>query len=118
MYSMIQEVLSKEAFSTIGCAIHVSLATLVKDYKPLTEEACKYARNPLTHVDFLLFHQMDKQPVLAIEVGGTGFHGAGSKQGVRDEKKNSILKKCTVPLLRLRTDGSGGKEKIRTALER
>ena len=117
MYSVIQEVLSDEEFSSIGCAVHVSLATLVKDYEPLTEEERKYARNPLTHVDFLLFNQMDKQPVLAIEVDGTGFHEAGSKQAERDIKKNSILEKCAVPLLRLRTDGSGEKEKIRNALK-
>ena len=54
--------------------IHVSLATLVKDYEPLTEEERTYTRNPLTYVDFLLFNQMDKQPVLTIEVDGTGFH--------------------------------------------
>ena len=117
MYSVIQEVLSEEAFLTIGCAVHVSLATLVKDYEPLTEEERKYARNPLTHVDFLLFNQMDKQPVLAIEVDGTGFHEAGSKQAERDIKKNSILEKCAVPLLRLRTDGSGEKERIRDKLQ-
>ena len=118
MYSVIQEVLAEEKFSTIGCAVHVSLATLVKDYDPLTEDERKYARNPLTHVDFLLFNQMDKQPVLAIEVDGTSFHKAGSKQMERDIKKNSILEKCSVPLLRLRTDGSGEKEKIRTALDK
>ena len=118
MYSVIQEVLAEEAFSSIGCAEHVSLATLVKDYEPLTAEECQYARNPLTHVDFLLFNQMDKQPVLAIEVDGTGFHEAGSKQAERDMKKNSILEKCAVPLLRLRTDGSGEKEKIRNALKK
>ena len=117
MYSVIQEVLSEEAFLTIGCAVHVSLATLVKDYEPLTEEERKYARNPLTHVDFLLFNQMDKQPVLAIEVDGTDFHEAGSKQAERDIKKNSILEKCAVPLLRLRTDGSGEKERIRDKLQ-
>lgn len=55
--------------------------------------------------------------MLAIEVDGTGFHAAGSKQAERDMKKNSILEKCAVPLLRLRTDGSGEKEKIRTALK-
>ena len=33
-------------------------------------------------------------------------------------KKNSILEKCAVPLLRLRTDGSGEKEKIKNALKR
>lgn len=117
MYSVIQEVLSEEAFSSIGCAVHVSLATLVKNYEPLTEKERKYARNPLTHVDFLLFNQMDKQPVLAIEVDGTGFHEAGSKQAERDMKKNSILEKCAVTLLRLRTDGSGEKEKIKNALK-
>ena len=82
----------------------------------LTEEERQYAHDLLTHVDFLLFNQMDKQPVLAIEVDGTGFHEAGSKQAERDIKKNSILEKCAVPLLRLRTDGSGEKEKIRNAL--
>ena len=117
MHSVIQEILSDEPFSSIGCAVHFSLATLVKDYAPLTEEERKYARNPLTHVDFLLFNQMDKQPVLAIEVDGTGFHEAGSKQAERDMKKNSVLEKCAVPFLRLRTDGSGEKEKIRTALK-
>ena len=81
MYSVIQEVLSEEAFSSIGCAVHLSLATLVKNYEPLTEEERKYARNPLTHVDFLLFNQMDKQPMLAIEVDGTGFHEAGEQAG-------------------------------------
>ena len=75
----------------------------------------QYVRNPLPHVDFLLFNQMDKQPVLAIEVDGTGFHEARSKQAGRD--KNSILEKCAVPFLRLRTDGSGEKGKIQTALK-
>ena len=117
MHSVIQEILSDEPFSSIGCAVHFSLATLVKDYAPLTEEERKYARNPLTHVDFLLFNQMDKQPVLAIEVDG-GSHKSGSKQAARDAKKNSILDKCAIPLLRLRTDGSGEKENIKNALKR
>ena len=116
MYAVIQEVLSEDAFSAIGCAIHVSLATLIKNDEALTEEERVYACNPLTHVDFLMFHQMNKQPVLAIEVDGTGFHKLGSKQAERDEKKNRIMKKCGVHLLRLRTDGSMEKEKIRNAL--
>ena len=93
-------------------------ATLVKDYEPLTEEERKYARNPLTHVDFLLFNQMDKQPVLAIEVDGTGFHEAGSKQAERDMKKNSILEKCAVRCCACAQTAAGKKEKIRNALKR
>ena len=60
---------------------------------------------------------MDKQPILAIEVDGTSFHKAGSKQAERDIKKDSILKKCALPLLRLRTDGSGENMKIRNSLQ-
>ncbi len=116
MYTLIQEVLSEPEFSAFGCAVHVSLATLVKNDAPLTEDEHLYARNPLTHVDFLLFHKMDKQPVLAVEVDGTRFHEPGSKQAERDEKKNQILEKCELPLLRLRTDGSGELEKLQMAL--
>ena len=56
--------------------------------------------------------------MLAIKVDRTVFRGAESKQAERDMKKNSILEKCAVPLLRLRTDGSGEKEKIKNALKR
>lgn len=118
MYSVIQEVLSEAEFSAIKCAIHVPLAALVKDYEPLAEEERAFARRSWAHVDFLLFRKMDKQPILAIEVDGVEYHKPGSKQAERDAKKNSILEKCAIPLLRLRTDGSGEKEKIMDALRR
>lgn len=117
LYAVIQKILTEAPFSDISCASHVSLASLVKDYALLTEEEYGYARNPLTHVDFLLFWQMDKQPILAIEVDGTAFHRVGSKQAARDEKKNHVMEKCGLPLLRLRTDGSREEEKIRSALQ-
>ena len=118
MYSVIQEVLSEEAFSAFRCAVHVSLATLVRNDAALTDTEWNYVRNPLTHVDFLLFRKMDKSPVLAIEVDGTRFHEVGSKQAVRDKMKNHILERCGISLLRLRTDGSGEDEKLRAALQR
>lgn len=116
MYSVIQKVLPEDAFSTVGCAVRVLLATLVKDFLLLTEDEQRYARNSLTHIDFLLFDKMDKRPVLAIEVDGTAFHEAGSKQASRDAKKNSIAEKCRLPLLRLRTDGSDEYGKVKSAL--
>lgn len=118
MYSVIQEVLSEEAFSAFRCAVHVSLATLVRNDAALTDTEWNYVRHPLTHVDFLLFRKMDKSPVLAIEVDGTRFHEVGSKQAVRDKMKNHILERCGIALLRLRTDGSGEDEKLRAALQR
>lgn len=100
----------------MDCAVHVSLVNLVKDYTILKEGETVYARNPLTHVDFLLFRRMDKSPLLAVEVDGTAFHTAGSVQASRDEKKNRIFDLCGIPLLRLRTDGSGEKERLEQRL--
>lgn len=116
LYAVIESILQKTEFAAVSCAVHVSLVNLVKDYSLLDDGETTYARNPLTHVDFLLFRRMDKSPVLAIEVDGTAFHAAGSIQAVRDEKKNHILERCGIPLLRLRTDGSGEEDQIEQAL--
>lgn len=115
-YAVIQNILQKAEFSFVNCAVHVSLVNLVKDYSMLTEEETVYARNPLTHVDFLLFRRMDKSPLLAIEVDGAAFHAAGSVQAGRDEKKNRIFEQCGIQLLRLRTDESGEEERMERAL--
>ena len=109
---MIQEILQKTEFSFVDCAAHVSLVNLVKDYSMLTEEETVYARNPLTHVDFLLFRRMDKSPLLAIEVDGAAFHAAGSVQAGRDEKKNRIFEQCGIPLLRSGQMGAGKWNKL------
>lgn len=117
LYSVVEEILRKETFQKVGCAIHVSLATLIRDYALLTEEEKVYAKNPLTHVDFLLFNKMDKAPIMAIEVDGTSFHAAGSKQAERDARKDSIFQKCGIPLLRIRTDESGEERRIESAIK-
>lgn len=116
LYAVIKDIILEETFSFAACALHVSLVNLVKDYSKFTEEETKYAKNPLTHVDFVLFRRIDKSPLLAIEVDGTAFHVAGSAQANRDEMKNRIFEKCGIPLLRLRTDGSGEKEQIKQQL--
>ena len=92
--------------------MHSSLATLVRDYSALTTEEARYASNPLTHLDFLLFNKMDKKPIMAIEIDGTRYHAEGSRQAERDALKNSVMEKCGIPLLRLRTNESGEEKRI------
>ena len=116
-FSVIDEILKRPEFARIACAVHTSLATLVNDYSLLTEAEARYASNPLTHIDFLLFNRMDKTPTLAIEIDGTSFHAEGSRQAERDAMKDRIFKKCGVPFLRIRTNQSGEKERISFALE-
>lgn len=116
MYAVIADILKKPDYKQADCAVHVSLPTLIKDYELLDSELRDYASHPMTHVDFLLFHKMDKIPLLGIEVDGTGFHAAGSIQAERDAKKNRIFEQLKIPLLRLRTDESGEHRKIEEML--
>ena len=116
-YAVIEKILMQPAFSAIGCAVHVSLATLIKDESLLTESEKTYAMNPLTHVDFLLFNKMNKRPVMVIEVDGTRYHAEGTRQAERDVMKNGILKKYELPLLRIRTNESGLEEHILSILK-
>lgn len=70
-----------------------------------------------THVDFLIYRAIGKDPVVAIEVDGFHFHKKNTKQHERDLLKDSIFSKYTLPLLRFRTDGSGEYEKIKEFLK-
>lgn len=116
LYSVIKEILIQDDFSEIECAVHVSLSSLIKNYDILSEEEKVYAQNPLTHTDFLLFNRMNKLPIMAIETDSPKFHKEGSKQAARDAKKNSIFDKCGIPLLRIKTNESGEKERIESTL--
>ena len=111
-YSVIEKILRAPEFTKMDCVMYSSLATLVKDCSLLTEAEARYASSPLTHIDFLLFNKMDKSPVMAIEVDGTRYHAEGSRQAERDMMKNSVLTKCGIPVLRIRTNESGEQERI------
>ena len=70
-----------------------------------------------SHLDFLLYNRMDNTPILGIEVDGVLHHRFDEVQVARDRRKNGILAKIGLPLLRLSTDGSSEKERIVGALE-
>ncbi len=115
-YGVLTDILAEE-FPGVAVAVHVALSTIVRDYSALTDVENGFARNPMAHVDFLLFRDMDKSPVLAVEVDGAAFHKKGSAQAARDAVKDSIFAKIGLPLLRVRTDGSGEADLVRAALK-
>ena len=87
------------------------LKTILKDKSLLTtNRELQYALNNSTHIDFLIYKNIDKSPFLAIEVDGYKYHSEGTKQAQRDILKNEILKKYGIPLLRFKTNGSNEKE--------
>lgn len=116
MYAALTELLDSmpELGLTIIC--HQQLRLLIRDFSKMTKEEHRYAANPGTHVDFLLYNPVSKTPVLAIEVDGYDYHKDGTQQSQRDRLKNSILEKYGIPLLRLPTNGSKEIEKVREKL--
>ena len=118
MYGLISEVLEENPDLPMKTVCHVPLNMLIRDTGMFNEEEQKYIKNPASHVDFLIVNRISKMPVLAIEVDGTAFHGAGTVQAARDEKKNRVLEKAGVPLVRFASNGSGEKEILIKKLKR
>lgn len=111
MYHTIKKVLSIDKFKTYEVMDTVyPLRKVVKDFSVLSEEELKFI-NRNSHIDFLIYNKFDKQPVLAIEVDGYSFHNR-KEQIIRDQKKDNILKKCAIPLLRFATNDCYEEEKL------
>lgn len=111
MYVLIEEVL-KEEFQQYDIAVHIPLYMIIKDTTLLTKREKTYVQNPNTHVDFLIYSKMNRQPVLCIEVDGYQYHKKGTKQAKRDEMKDGILQKYGLEYIRFLTNGSREKEKL------
>lgn len=93
---------------------HYPLREISNEREILTEEENNFL-NTNSHVDFIIFNKFDNLPVLVIECDGYKFH-ARKEQKIRDQKKNNILKKWNIPLLRLKTNECREKERIQDKL--
>lgn len=115
-YILIKSIISEDRFAKYDVLVHFPLRNLILDYSKLTSEEEKYAKHHLTHLDFIIYNKLGKNIVLAVEVDGHEYHQENTKQQKRDLKKNSILDKYKIPLVRLSTTGSGEREKIMQSL--
>ena len=116
-YAMLEQIIEENVeFSHLGIVCHQPLRQLLRDVSILSEEERSYALHPNTHIDFLLYNRVSKQPVLAIETDGYQHHKSGTAQSIRDEKKNHILATYGIPLLRLSTIGSNERQRVEKAL--
>lgn len=117
MYSLIEEIIADNKYSSLNVVCHFPLNMLIKNPELLNEQECQYAMNPATHLDFLIYNRIGKKPVLAIEVDGYEYHKEDTLQASRDLLKNHIMKLYEIPLLRFKTNGSGEREKIMEMLD-
>lgn len=116
MYALICDTLREQGYIELGVICHQPLNLLISNTDLLNYEERKYAMNPTTHIDFLIYNRITKKPVLAVEADGFYFHKDGTVQSERDKMKNHILNLYGMPYLRFSTNGSGEKEKLTQAL--
>jgi len=118
MYGLICEVLKSEPFLKLDVVLHVPLKMIIRDPHYLNDEETAYAMNILTHVDFLIYDKLGKQPVLAVEVDGYAYHNQNKKQEQRDKLKDEILHKYNIPIARFKTNESNEKKRLAEMLSR
>ena len=118
MYSLIEDIISANKYSSLDVVCHFPLNMLIKNPELLNEQECQYAMNPATHLDFLIYNRIGKKPVLAIEVDGYEYHKEDTVQASRDLLKNHIMESYEISLLRFKTNGSGEREKIVEMLDK
>lgn len=117
MFALLEDVVKENRFRRYDVLNNYPLRNVVPDDASLSAEEDAFAHRSWSHIDFLLFDRVTHSPVLAVEVDGTSFHFKGSDQSRRDALKDAVLGKIGLPLLRLSTDGSSEKEKIRAHLD-
>lgn len=107
---LVNNILSMKEFSSIDIIREYKLRDLISDISLLTEEEQDFILKG-SRLDFLLYNKFDKSPILAIEVDGISFH-SNELQENRDRKKDDILNKIRLPILRLSTNSHSEAEKI------
>ena len=112
-FALIEDILQENInMCHLNIICHLPLYMLIQDYSLLNAEESKYAANINTHIDFLIYNRVSKQPVLAIETDGYMYHKSGTRQAERDVKKDHILELYGIPLVRLSTIGSNEKRVV------
>lgn len=116
IYDILSKAIAELNLSNTGILCHYPLSRLIADWNQLEDKEKAFARSPFSHVDFLLYNSLTKQPTCAIEVDGWHFHKENDAQQLRDELKNQIFTKSGLPLLRISTTDTVNRETIKKLL--
>ena len=115
MFGLIESTLRKRK-EPLSVVCHQPLYMLFSNFGKMSEQERAFVRTGLSHLDFLIYNNVTKKPILAIEVDGFHFHKEGTQQAERDKLKNHILEIYGIPLLRFSTNGSQEAEALNSKL--
>lgn len=100
------------AYKSIKVSMHVSVNKIIANLSQFNDIEKNYLSHHLTHVDFIIYNNITKKNLLAIEVDGIKFHEQNEKQYLRDKIKDKAFHLADIPLLRLKTNGSSERQHI------
>lgn len=116
IYDILLKALAELSLAHTRVVCHYPLSRLIANWNQLNDKEKAFAGSPFSHVDFLLYNSLTKQPVCAIEVDGWSFHKGNDAQQSRDELKNQIFTKLGLHLLRISTTDTVNQGTIKKSL--
>jgi hypothetical protein len=93
VYNTLIKAISELNMPNIKVVCHYPLSRLIAGWDALDTKERAFAESPFSHVDFLIYNSLTKQPLQAIEVDGWHFHKESDVQQSRDALKDQILSK-------------------------
>lgn len=93
IYEQLVKAIAELGMTNTDVLCHYPLSRLIGDWNLLTDEELSFAESPFSHVDFLIYNSLTKQPLQTIEVDGWQFHKNSEVQQYRDTLKDQLLAK-------------------------
>lgn len=93
IYEQLVKAIAELGMTNTDVLCHYPLSRLIGDWNLLTDEEQSFAESPFSHVDFLIYNSLTKQPLQTIEVDGWQFHKNSEVQQYRDTLKDQLLAK-------------------------
>ena len=109
---LLDEIIKLEPYNQFSIQEQVRIKDFTINNENFSESEKSYIHNNCS-VDFLVKDKVNHDIVCIIEVDGVAYHENNKEQQIKDSLKDSILQKCDLPLLRLKTNGSNEEIKIK-----
>lgn len=117
VYDLLVKTIGELGMTNTDVLCHYPLLRLIGDWSMLTDEERAFAESPFSHVDFLIYNSLTKQPLQTIEVDGWQFHKNSEVQRHRDALKDQILTKFNLNPHRISTTDTVNVETIKSLLQ-
>ena len=113
VYDLLIKAIEELGMTNTNVLCHYPLSRLIGDWNLLTDEEQSFAKSPFSHVDFLIYNSLTKQPLQTIEVDGWQFHKNSEVQQYRDTLKDQLLTKFSLCPHRISTTDTVNVETIK-----